>query len=739
MNINKFTELLNGQQLKAVTAELDSNLLVLAGAGSGKTRVLVYRIFWLLQHGINASNILAVTFTNKAAAEMRSRVEQMLRSSLDKMWVGTFHGLAHRLLRIHWNEAELLQSFQVIDAEDQLRLLKRIHKSFNLDEERWPPKQTQSYINNNKDSCLRSKNIRADNLIDATLLKIYQEYENACQRSGLVDFSELLLRSYELLLHNPELLQLYKRRFQYILVDEFQDTNSLQYAWVKLLAKDSSNLMVVGDDDQSIYSWRGANVENMQHLTHDFINMQVILLEQNYRSTGTILQASNAVIANNSGRLDKKLWTNGISGDPLTLYAAFDEFEEARYISNVICKLKDLSRYTYNDIAVLYRSNAQSRVLEEQLLRYQIPYVIYGGLRFYERAEIKDALAYLRLVANHKDDAAFERIFNMPARGLGDTTLLLLREYAWRKQMSLFDAAQEMSSANQLPTRAAKAVVSFLELLHNFKQQVTELELHDLVDFVAKKSGLREHFAKDKSERGLGKVENIDELVSAAKQFSMSMQENDNADLLNLFLAHAFLESSEEVQNKIAKDRVQLMTLHAAKGLEFPVVFMCGMEDGLFPHIMSMEENAGLEEERRLCYVGMTRAMRSLLLTYASMRRVYGSNSLRKPSRFLGEIPPSLISREGHVSVTRPIIAQSAQKNLVEHFSKYSEQSIVKNKTVSQAFGNLVIGQRVRHVKFGEGTIIGFEGNDEKLLIQVKFNSVGNKWLAANVAKLEII
>lgn len=718
---------LNDAQQQAVTYP-EGNLLVLAGAGSGKTRVLVHRIAWLVQHGISINHILAVTFTNKAAAEMRERLEQMLNLPLNQMWVGTFHGLAHRLLRIHWQEAGLTESFQIIDSEDQLRLLKRLHKNLNLDIEQWPAKQSQSFINSHKDRGLRSQQVRINNFVDETLQKIYQTYEQTCQQSGLVDFAELLLRSYELWQKNQLILEHYQQRFKHILIDEFQDTNSIQYAWIKMIAQNNTSLTAVGDDDQSIYSWRGADFTNMHRLSKDYPNLQMIRLEQNYRSTATILSAANAVIANNNNRLGKKLWTQGKPGDLITLYSAFNEIDEARYI---VDKIRTWYAHgnKLSEVAILYRSNAQSRTIEEQLLQANIAYRIYGGLRFFERAEIKDALAYLRLLANQDDDAAFERIINVPTRGIGEATIIVLRNHARQHHLSLFASAGVVTTTNQLPSRAANAVSSFLTMITNTAKQIATLELHDLVSLVIRVSNLHLHYEKNNIANRQSRIENLDELVTAAQQFATTIAEKDQKLLLNSFLAHAALETGERTEGE-TDDCVQLMTLHAAKGLEFPLVFLCGMEEGLFPHIMSMETDDGLEEERRLCYVGMTRAMQKLYLLNAESRRLHGTTSFRRPSRFLQEIPRELISEDSLLTnIVRPTIAfQSKPQPITTKPTLPTSQTVI---------GGLKLGQRVKHEIFGEGVITAFEGNDTQLLVQINFIRKGSKWLSPTYAKLQ--
>lgn len=731
---NPFNEL-NPAQKEAVTAP-NGNYLILAGAGSGKTRVLTHRIVWLISQGISPHAILAVTFTNKAAAEMKHRLEKMLGLSLNRMWIGTFHGLAHQMLRIHWQEARLQQAFQIIDAEDQLRLIRRIHKTLNLNEEKFPAKQSQHFINANKEKGLRPDKVNTDNFLDAALLRIYQAYEDTCTTSGLVDFAELLLRSYELLRSNNFILQHYKERFQHVLIDEFQDTNSIQYAWILLLAKDTANLMVVGDDDQSIYSWRGANVENMQHLSHDFPDTKIIKLEQNYRSTGIILEAANAVIANNFNRLGKNLWTSGNQGEPITQYSAFNEIEEARYIVNSIRNWHDLDdTNNLGKIAILYRSNAQSRALEEQLMYAQIPYRVYGGLRFYERAEIKDALAYLRLTINHNDDASFDRIINTPTRGIGETTLLLLRSFAQDKNISLWQAAKEMLVTKQLTARAATAISNFIQLIEQAAAKINEAEIDELIDYLTKSSGLRAYYAKEKTERGQARIENLDELINATRQFYVeNKNENNKLDLISAFLANTALDAGETNDANNPNNCVQLMTLHSAKGLEFPIVFLCGMEEGLFPHIMSLNAENGLEEERRLCYVGMTRAMQKLFLLHAESRQLHGSTTYRKPSRFLTEIPENLIIKEGFYSnISKPYLTK-----INENTTNFAFTANKIRNNLDNSF-NLKLGQNVKHAKFGEGVITNFEGDGDHLLVQVKFHQFGYKMLAAKIAKLEII
>ena len=1057
MDVSHLLDGLNEDQRQAVASPLGA-ALVLAGAGSGKTRVLVHRVAWLIQvEGASPNSILAVTFTNKAAAEMRSRIETLLGIPSGAMWLGTFHGLAHRLLRIHWREAGLPQSFQILDSEDQARVLRKVLKALDLDETRWIPREILWFINAQKDEGHRPKHIKDDG--DPTrrqLIKIYQAYEDACQRAGVVDFAELLLRAYELWRDNPALLQHYRTRFQHVLVDEFQDTNAIQYKWLMLLTAQGGMPFVVGDDDQclaagtqvtmgdgakraiesivpgdsvlsnygggdlrparvtecfakrrqgqvvclhlrsgavvkstpehvhfagyvlgetpqtyflylmhkegvgyrlgtsqvytegqarpmvgfkqralqehadalwivrthtsanearidevltslrfglptcplifssldtlvsaerlleevgldidrphhqpqgrnsnrrnivitlcgdrrggtpmhrisvvgvspkdravleamglsiraakaqspgwrfetvradfgelmsiarairerldvryvlqghmlerslpfitaasirsgmvmvvdsgrfdvverieyetydaevydinverthnfiaggvvthnSIYRWRGARVENLNQFRRDFPAAVLYKLEQNYRSTGTILKAANALIANNAGRLGKTLWTSGEDGEKVKLYAAFNERDEADFVVNRIREWVARGG-ARREVAVLYRSNAQSRVFEEAFLNARMPYRVYGGLRFFERAEIKDALAYLRLVSSRADDTSFERVVNLPVRGIGARTMDLVRETARANSTSLWNGA--ISAQAALPQRAAQALQSFMELIDKLAREVNGLELHEQVDHLIQMSGLIEHYKKEKGERGEGRIENLLELVSAARGFSPETEAEAELSPLESFLAHAVLESGEG-QADPYDDCVQMMTLHSAKGLEFPVVFLAGMEDGLFPHQRSVADLAGLEEERRLCYVGATRAMRHLYITYAEQRRLYGVDTYGQPSRFISELPPDLVDEiRPRLQVSRPVF--------VKRSSTLDE---------SPAAG-MRMGSRVRHSKFGDGVVLNFEGNGPHARIQVNFERQGTKWLMLSYANLEVV
>ena len=707
MDLTPILNPLNDDQRAAVTAPLGP-VLVLAGAGSGKTRVLTHRIVWVIQaEGASPHNILAVTFTNKAAAEMRGRVEQLLGVPGGALWIGTFHGIAHRLLRLHWREAGLVQGFQILDSEDQQRLIKKLLKAQNLDESRWVPREVQGFINSNKDEGRRPKDVKgSDDPTTAQLIKLYAEYEATCVKAGVLDFAELLLRAYELWRDNAELLAHYRRRFRHVLVDEFQDTNSIQYGWLKLLAGKEGHPFVVGDDDQSIYRWRGARVENLHQFRRDYPTALLCRLEQNYRSTASILAAANGLISHNSGRLGKNLWTSGSKGDPIRVYAAFNERDEAEFVSH---RIRDWVAHggSRNEIAILYRSNAQSRVFEEAFISGRIPYKVYGGLRFFERAEIKDALAYLRLLSNRSDDASFERVVNLPTRGIGAKSLDSIREYARGAGSTLWEAAGACIG-DTLGPKASQALRGFMTLIERLDHEIRNLPLHEQVDHVLKTSGLVDFYKREKADRGEARVENLDELVSAARGFTPEGTEGELPPL-EAFLAHAVLESGEG-QGGAWEDCVQMMTLHTAKGLEFPMVFLCGMEEGLFPHQRSLNDLDGLEEERRLCYVGMTRAMKQLFLTYAEQRRLHGMDSYCAPSRFIKETPEDLIEEiRPRVQVARPM-------------------AVGRFRPEEPAIG-VRLGARVRHGKFGEGGILNVEGNGAHARVQVNFESQGTKWL----------
>ncbi|WP_419812184.1 DNA helicase II [Bacterioplanoides sp.] len=742
MDISLLLDNLNDGQRNAVAAS-SKHQLVLAGAGSGKTRVLVQRIAWLLNvENVSPFAVMAVTFTNKAAKEMRGRLEEVLNVPANGLWVGTFHGLAHRLLKQHWREARLPQHFQILDSDDQLRLIKRLMKAHNIDDSRYPPKQIQWFINGQKDEGRRAAHvIPSADPFQETLRTVYAIYEENCQQNGLVDFGEILLRSHELWLENPELLQHYQQRFRNILVDEFQDTNNIQYAWIRLLAGQSISVMAVGDDDQSIYGWRGANIDNIRNFQHDFPGAELIKLEQNYRSTANILEAANAVITNNQGRLGKNLMTEGAEGEPIRLYSAFNEQDEARYIADLVDEWSRDGRQR-TEMAVLYRSNAQSRTLEEAFLRSGIPYRIYGGQRFYERLEIKNALSYLRLLLNRQDDAAMERVINVPARAIGEKTVEILRSHARDQGCSLWQSANEAVSLGLLPKRAGTAVQNFVTLIDEMSVGIEELKLHEIVDQVITQSGLIEHHKKEKGEKGQARLDNLEELINAARQFEtgdylpsdeMDSEGEEPTSQLDLavFLDNAALDAGEGQADEY-EDAVQLMTLHSAKGLEFPQVVLAGMEEGLFPHKMSMDEAEGLEEERRLAYVGITRAMEKLVLTHAESRRLHGQENFSTPSRFIREIPDHLIQEVRlKNSISRPLTAKRHAGGI---HSSAQPDFIKQEQSASVPYD---LGSRVYHEMFGEGTVLQFEGQGPGLRVQVFFDDAGQKWLVANFAKLE--
>ncbi len=729
MDVSELLDALNDKQRDVVAAPLQ-NMLVLAGAGSGKTRVLVQRIAWLMKvEHVSPHSILAVTFTNKAAAEMRARVEQTVGGNIHGMWIGTFHGLAHRLLRMHFQEANLPQAFQVLDSDDQLRLVKRVVRALNLDEKRWPAKQMLWYINGKKDEGLRPSHIETHyDPTEETFVKVYQAYQDACDRAGLVDFAELLLRAHELWLNHPILLKHYQQRFSHVLVDEFQDTNAIQYAWLTMLGREQGKVMIVGDDDQSIYGWRGAKIENIQRFLTDFDGAQTIRLEQNYRSTANILNAANKLIANNNNRLGKDLWTQDDAGEKISIYTAFNEIDEARFIAGQITQWqkRDLasSEDSLDDVAILYRSNAQSRLLEEALLQAKLPYRIYGGLRFFERQEIKDALAYLRLINNRDDDAAFERIINTPTRGIGNTTVSLLRDAARSLEVTLWQACQIMLSKQELKGRSAKVIQTFVDLIDQLEDDSAHLDLDQQANHVIQHSGLKAMYQAEKGERAEARIENLNELVTACQTFEMDPELENEQSQLTGFLTHAALESGESQADEY-EPAVQLMTMHSAKGLEFKLVFIAGLEEGMFPSQQSVEEIGRLEEERRLCYVGMTRAMEKLYLCHAESRRLYGQEKHHNPSRFLRELPSECVEE----------IRMQSQVSRPATTGRFS------NTITLESFDNsgFKLGQSVLHQKFGEGVVLNYEGNGAQSRIQVNFADVGSKWLVVAYANLQAL
>ena len=753
MDVTDILEPLNDAQREAVAAPA-GHMLVLAGAGSGKTRVLVHRIAWLLAtREATPFGILAVTFTNKAASEMRTRIESMLGRPVGGMWVGTFHGLAHRLLRTHWQDAGLREDFQILDSDDQFRCIRRVLRDLDLDEQRWPPKQAQWFINGRKDEGLRAQHLEnRDDIWLKGMLRIYATYQETCERIGVVDFAELLLRCHELLRDRDDVLAHYRERFRQILVDEFQDTNAIQYAWLRLLTGSKGCLCCVGDDDQSVYSWRGARIENILQFPKDFAGVSTVRLERNYRSSGNILAAANALIANNQGRMGKNLWTDDGDGEPIAVYAGFNDIDEARFIVSRIRQWVEFGGRR-DEVAILYRVSAQSRVLEEALLSQGVAYRVYGGLRFYERAEIKNALAYCRLVANRDDDTAFERVVNLPPRGIGARTVDILRTEAKTRNESLWAATRRVVDERTAGARASGALRGFVELIDNLAAEFHGIELHEQIEVAVRHSGLLDYYRQEKVDRAQTRIENLQELVVAAEQFDFHGKHRESLNLdsegdehgerdrrqfdgesrnpltpLTVFLSHSALESGEE-QAADGEDLVSLMTLHSAKGLEFPMVFICGMEEGLFPYSRSREDPAKLpaklEEERRLCYLGMTRAKRSLCLSFAESRRLYGSSKRSStPSRFLRELPPERIEEVR----LRGTVSTPGWR--VPPRRRASPESIRDGST------GLRLGQRVQHPKFGEGVVLTYEGQGVHARVQVNFEETGRKWLVVDYAKL---
>ena len=721
---------LNQAQQLAVYSDAQ-HLLVLAGAGSGKTKVLTERIaHFIADTGASPWGIFAVTFTNKAAAEMRRRLELRLERSIQGMWLGTFHGLANRLLRQFAKQAGLPENFQVIDSDDQVRLLKRIMRDQGLDEKQLSAKQVSYFINGHKDQGRRAGHLQsARQPEERQLQELYALYEQACQAQGVCDFGELLLRSLELVRDNPEVQQYCHQRFSHLLVDEFQDSNAVQYAWLRLLASPGARVTIVGDDDQSIYGWRGALVENIQSFTRDFVGADMIRLEQNYRSTGLILQAANAVIANNTGRLGKELWTQAAEGNLIRYYQAFNDLDEANYVAEEIRRL-GREGTAWSEIAILYRSNTQSRQLEEALLARQVPYRIYGGLRFYERAEIKNVLAYLRLVLNRHDDTAFERVINTPARGLGDKSVQLLRDLAKQYGLSLWQAAQTALQQQLLRGKAQGALQGFIGLIEQMDEQHFNDPLSDQLRILAEQSGLLQMYQLEPGEKGEARVENLQELCNAAQAFSEQLEEGILPAAA--FLDQAALDAGDRQADEFSS-AVQLMTLHSAKGLEFPYVFLVGMEERLFPHQMALQDG-GLEEERRLCYVGITRAMQQLYLTSAESRRLYGEIKACVPSRFLREIPPmTLESVRMGTALTSGLPVKGSGLG-----------SAARKASSSAAFSQpsalgIKLGQLVSHPRFGEGVVLNIEGENENARAEVEFANEGRKVLMLARAKLEAI
>lgn len=739
---------LNNEQLKAVTLQ-DQSALVLAGAGSGKTRVLTTRIAYLIQsRQVSPHSILAVTFTNKAAKEMLMRVSAMLPINTQGMWVGTFHGLCHRMLRAHYQDAGLPQAFQILDSADQLAVIKRVLKDINADSEKFPPRQVQWFINNAKDGGIRGSQVEASDDFTRKMAEFYLVYEQQCNKEGVVDFAELLLRSYELLTRNEILQKHYSGRFSHILVDEFQDTSQLQYKWLRLLAGVEASVFVVGDDDQSIYAFRGANTGNMKDFERDFHISEIIKLEQNYRSHGNILDAANTLIRNNSGRLDKNLWTSEGDGELLRVYNAPTDLDEAAFIVKEIKSLEE-EGIKLSQIGLLYRSNAQSRVLEHALFNASLSYRVYGGLRFFERQEIKHALAYLRMIANPNDDNALLRIINFPARGIGARSLEQLQDSAKEKGGSLWQAAienrggvalnQGLKGGNLVPNienRAAgipkKGLNSFVFLIESMQQSCLELTLPEIIKHMLEHSGLVPYYNSQRE--GANRLENLNELINAVTSY---IQEAEDSSL-TAFLAHASLEAGEH-QSGNDQDAIQLMTVHSSKGLEFHSVFLSGLEEGLFPHDNSRNEAGGLDEERRLMYVALTRAQRRMYLSFTQSRMMHGQTRYNIPSRFLKEIPENLLKFLHPVQEPADTGRLSGEKN-------YRAGALIsdsKPRMKGSASGILdsnnskwSIGQNVLHAKFGEGIIVNCEGGVSDGRVQVKFSQYGIKWLSLEYAKL---
>ena len=722
MDVSNILNELNDRQRDAVTSEAPS-LLVLAGAGSGKTRVLVHRVAWIVEAmQSNPNSVMAVTFTNKAANEMKSRIQELLQSPLADLWCGTFHGLAHRTLKRFYKEANLISTFTVLDAEDQLRVIKRICKDNNLEESSWPAKQIQWQINSWKDAGKRPKNIDdSKDFYAETVKKIYSQYDEICKKDSLVDFAELLLKSYELLKSNTKVRDFFHRRFRHILIDEFQDTNVIQYAWLNEVASKEASITAVGDDDQSIYGWRGAKVGHLEDFKTKHKQNATIRLEQNYRSTSIILNAANALIENNQARLGKNLWTESNEGEQITLYQAFNEQDEARFVAEIIKSWMDGGEL-FSDSAVIYRSNAQSRAIEEALLRANIPYRIYGGLRFYDRLEIKNAISYLRIIFNPHDNPAFERSVANPTRGVGAKTLAKIRSLANKHNISYIQASSKMIDENLISGRGANGLKKFLEIILGLCGKIDDISLSEIVGSILEQSGLIQFHEKEPGEKGKTRKENLEELLSAAKNFEMSFSDDKtNREITEQFLSNVSLDAGDRQADEF-DDAVQLMTLHSAKGLEFPLVFMTGLEETLFPHGRSMESPDQLEEERRLCYVGITRAMKKLYLTYAESRRLHGNDIFNPPSRFIKEIPSECIMEiRPKASVTMP----------------YS-----RNESKPMDFEDqigIALGQKVQHPKFGQGIVLNYEGAGESARVQVNFESAGTKWLVLSFANLEVI
>ena len=732
---NNFLDNLNEKQLEAVVLE-NKSALILAGAGSGKTKVLTTRVSWLIQNQVvGPGGILAVTFTNKAAKEMLMRINSQLPINTRGMWVGTFHGLCNRFLRKHHRDSNLPETFQILDSSDQLSAIKRIMKIMNIDVDQFSPKESQYFINANKDKGIRSHHVKAYDDHSKKLNEIYSEYEKQCNREGVVDFAELLLRCFELFEKNIGIRKHYQSNFKHILIDEFQDTSQLQYLWLKLLAGNNNSVFAVGDDDQSIYGFRGARVGNMKDLEKDFKIKNIIKLEQNYRSKNNILNAANAIINNNINRLGKNLWAASGEGDLIRQYIGLSDYDEANFIIDEI-KMLHRGGLRYDQIAILYRSNAQSRVIEHTIVSNNIPYRVYGGLRFFERAEIKNALAYLRLISNKMDNNAFLRIVNFPTRGIGARSIEQLQDIAKQNSCSLWEASQKIEAQE---SGSKKGILYFMKLIRHLEDEIHGLTIPESIERIINQSGLKEHYLKDKD--GINRVSNLDELVSAAVSFTKTIDIENVALNLVEFLNYTSLESGE-LQASAGEDALQLMTIHSSKGLEFDVVFITGLEDGLCPHEQSLSEDNGLEEERRLMYVAVTRAKEKLYLTLAQSRMLHGQTRYNLPSRFLDEVPNELLKKMNVIRKDNMLLDEVPNELLKKMNVIKKDNSIYRQPKIapySESKHVIKIGASVNHVKFGSGTVIGYEGNDDDLRIQIKFNSHGIKWLAMEYAKLTTI
>ena len=713
-----FENSLNDQQLIAVNCN-EGNKLVLAGAGSGKTRVLTYRIAKLIQDfNVRPSDVLALTFTNKASREMKDRIESILKISSQGLWFGTFHGICRRILKIHWREAELSERFTILDAQDQLRLIKRILKGNNYDEKLYDPKSIQSFINRKKDNGQRSDNISDKD--DEVYVAIFKEYENILKQTMSVDFADLILKTYELFRSHTQILNYYTKRFKHIMVDEFQDTNLLQFKLLKLLNNDTGSLYAVGDDDQSIYGWRGALSKNIKSFTDQFTDVEIFKLEQNYRSTNKILKVANSLISHNKNRLGKELWTASERGETVKIFEAYNNDEESSFIVDKI-KMLERDGYKKSEIAILYRNNFLSRRLEEELNGRGIPYIIYGGFRFFERSEIKDMIAYLRVIVNPDDDTAFERTINNPPRGIGQKTIDIIRKLAKADNRSLWKTIKSVQNQNndEISSRVKTSLTNYISLIEIISNEINDLSLDEILIKIYKESKLKSYYSEQKGEEAISKQENIEELFITAENFIKNNYDSEN--IIDDFLDNAALEAGD-YQSKLDNDPVQLMTIHSAKGLEFPVVFLTGLEEGIFPNENRKSGEDFLEEERRLCYVAITRAMKSLYITFANARYLHGSYNYLMPSRFISEIPDELL--------------ESVKSDNYQHVKSKNVIPLRKKDDHKHGFK---IGQRVKHQKFGSGVVLSYEGEDDNLKLYINFEDYGSKWLVLTYAHLEFL